>query len=46
MRRAQLQYMPFLYNPAALPPPLPPAEEPWPLDDETARNSMLQALQK
>ena len=46
MRRAQLQYMPFLYAPASLPPALPPADEPWPLDDEAARTSMLQALQK
>ena len=46
MRRAQLQYVPFLYNPAALPPPQPAVEEPWPLDDETARNAMLAALQQ
>jgi hypothetical protein len=46
MRRAQLQYMPFAYNAAALPHPAPPVEEPWPLDDETARASMLLALQR
>jgi hypothetical protein len=46
MRRAQLQYVPFLYNPAALPPAVPASDEPWPLDDETARASMLLALQR